>query len=81
VTTTSTHAVLRVRDQGIGIARDSHERIFNRFERAVPIEAYGGFGIGLFICRQITLAHDGTIHVESEPNRGACFVVELPRGA
>jgi signal transduction histidine kinase len=74
-------AKLLVRDHGIGIARDDQTRIFNRFERAVSITSFGGLGLGLFVVRQIVLAHGGTIRVESEPGKGATFVIELPLGS
>jgi len=69
---------LTVSDQGIGIEPAEHSRIFGRFERAVPFRNYGGMGLGLYVARQIVLAHGGSIGVESEPGRGAAFVVELP---
>lgn len=69
---------LRVIDQGIGIAPENHEKIFNRFQRAVPAREISGLGLGLYIARQIVEAHDGKIFVESELNRGATFTVELP---
>ena len=50
----------------------------DRFERAVPSRNYGGFGLGLWIARQIVEAHGGTIAVESELGDGAAFVVLLP---
>lgn len=71
-------ARLLVRDQGIGIAPEEVERIFSRFERAVPSRSYAGLGLGLYIVRQIVTAHGGTIGVESEPGEGATFIVELP---
>jgi signal transduction histidine kinase len=73
-------ARLTVRDQGIGIAPDHRERIFGRFERAVSDRHYGGFGLGLWIVRQIVEASGGTVRFESEPDRGTLFVVELPLG-
>ncbi len=71
-------ALLIVRDQGIGIAPDQLERIFNRFARAVPLENYGGLGLGLYIVRQIVTAAGGSIEVTSAPGDGAQFTVRLP---
>jgi PAS domain S-box-containing protein len=70
---------IAVRDQGIGIAPEQQARIFERFERAVSAHNYGGFGLGLWICRRIVDAMEGEISVESAPGRGATFTVMLPR--
>ncbi len=72
-------ARIAVRDSGIGIAEADAQRIFVRFERAVPWRHYAGLGLGLYIARQITEAHGGRIAVESEPGQGALFTVRLPR--
>jgi PAS domain S-box-containing protein len=73
-------ARLAVRDHGAGIAPEHHARIFERFERVAAASADGGgFGLGLWIARQIVEAHEGTIRVASEPGAGATFTVELPR--
>ncbi len=71
-------ARLRVRDHGIGVAAADHTRIFGRFERAVSLN-YGGLGLGLYITRQIVLAHGGTIHVDSSLGAGSTFTVEIDR--
>ena len=72
---------IAVRDRGIGMSPDVLGRIFDRFERAVTDREYGGFGLGLWIARQVVQAMDGTITAESEPGRGSTFTVRLPRGA
>ncbi len=74
-------ARLEVKDRGIGISPEDQQRIFGRFERAVPSRHYGGFGLGLWISRRLIEAHGGSIQVESEPGRGAGFTVLLPRRA
>lgn len=71
-------ARLSVRDRGIGISPDERGRIFGRFERAVSDRHYGGFGLGLWIVRQIVEASGGVVRFESEPEDGTTFVVELP---
>ncbi len=78
VTAEPEHARLVVRDQGIGIEAEALPRIFDMFERAPSARHFGGLGLGLFIVRQITENHGGTIRVSSEPQRGSTFVVELP---
>jgi signal transduction histidine kinase len=70
-------ARLVVRDRGIGIAREDQARIFHLFERASTARNFGGLGLGLFIAREIVDAHGGTLTVESQPDRGSTFVVQL----
>ena len=72
--------LLRVTDRGIGISADDRERIFGRFERAVPEKHYGGFGVGLWLARVIVEEHGGTIGVVSSPGEGSTFTVSLPKG-
>jgi signal transduction histidine kinase len=72
-------AALTVRDEGIGISSEDQARIFERFERAVSKQSFGGLGLGLWIAHQIVAAHGGRIRVESRPGEGSTFHVELPR--
>jgi c-di-GMP phosphodiesterase len=78
VESTGTRASVTVRDRGIGISPDDQRRIFERFERAVSVRHYGGFGVGLWLARQAVEAHGGTIHVRSEDGAGSEFRIELP---
>ncbi len=71
-------ARLEVRDHGIGLDAEQTERIFGRFERAVSTRHYGGFGLGLWICRQLVERLGGTIRAEGAPGQGALFTVDLP---
>jgi len=71
-------AELRVRDHGIGIDPSQHGRIFERFERIAATSHFGGFGLGLWIAREIVQALGGSIRVESTLGDGACFAVLLP---
>ena len=79
IETTDHRVRLSVKDGGIGIAATDLARLFNRFERAVSERNYGGFGLGLWISRQIVEAMGGRIHVTSQPGVGSTFTVELPR--
>jgi signal transduction histidine kinase len=72
------HAKISVRDHGIGVASGDQYRIFERFERAVSDRHYGGLGLGLWICRNLVDAMDGSIEVRSEESQGATFTVTLP---
>jgi signal transduction histidine kinase len=69
-----------VHDDGIGIAKDQLEKIFERFYRAPGpnLHTYPGLGLGLYISREIIEHHDGEIWVESEPEKGTTFYFTLP---
>ena len=69
-----------ITDEGPGIPREQLELIFERFYRGTnsPERTVGGAGIGLAISRWIARAHGGDIRAESEPEKGARFIVTLP---
>jgi PAS domain S-box-containing protein len=72
------HAVLEICDGGPGIPEQLLDRIFDRFERGGASEPYGGMGLGLYVTRQIAVAHGGSADARSAPGSGACFTVRLP---
>lgn len=73
-------AILKVSDSGIGISLDDQEKIFERFYMTEPSRnsKLGGQGIGLAIVKSIIKKHKGTVRVESDPGKGAIFIVSLP---
>ena len=72
------HALVTIRDHGIGISPDQRQRIFDKFERAVSARSYSGLGPGLWIVTQILDGMDGSIDVDGEVGVGSTFKVELP---
>ncbi|MGN6731045.1 MAG: ATP-binding protein [Candidatus Binatia bacterium] len=67
-----------VTDTGTGIAREHHDRLFEKFFQ-VPADGPKGTGLGLYIAREIVRAHGGDIGVESETGQGSTFWFTLPR--
>ena len=72
-------ARVSVADDGPGISAGNQARIFERFERAVPAADHGGgFGLGLWIVKQLVEAMKGTITVTCTPAVGSTFTFTLP---
>ena len=71
---------LVVRDNGLGIPKDQHERLFERFFRVHKERSreLGGTGLGLSIVKHIVNLYDGTISLDSEPNKGTSFIILFP---
>jgi len=81
LTADENHAILKVTDQGAGIAEEHLPKLFDRFYRVDPARgATGGHsGLGLAIAKAIVENHHGTIEVESQTGKGSAFTVTLPR--
>ena len=75
--------VLRVSDTGVGIPKDSIDRIFERFYRVDKSrsKAVGGTGLGLSIVKHAALIEKADVRVESEPGDGSAFTVTFPANA
>jgi two-component system phosphate regulon sensor histidine kinase PhoR len=71
---------VRVRDNGEGIPSSEHKRIFQKFYRRDDrlSRMQEGSGLGLAIAAHVVRGHRGTIAVESEPTKGATFVIAVP---
>lgn len=80
LTTELGEAVIRIRDDGPGIAAEDQERIFERFYRVDKSRSrqLGGTGLGLAIVKNAVRLHGGTVSVSSEPGKGSVFEVRLP---
>ena len=74
-------ARISVRDHGMGVAEEDHERILDASSGPSPSEHFGGLGVGLWIAGELAKAMGGTVRVDSSPGDGATFVVNLPRNA
>ncbi len=72
--------LIRVEDTGIGIPRDKLNSIFDSFSQAdqTTTRKFGGTGLGLTICKKLVEAMNGSIRVESQPDKGSTFIVEIP---
>jgi signal transduction histidine kinase len=71
------HVVVRVCDDGPGIAPEHHAQIFEKFGRVVGT-ARPGTGLGLFLSRSFAEAHGGSLAVDSAPGEGAVFILSIP---
>lgn len=71
---------LRIKDEGVGIAKEHLHKIFTKFARVDnPLTRnVEGSGLGLYITKSLTLALGGSIDVESEPNKGTTFILRFP---
>ncbi|UKT66140.1 PAS domain-containing sensor histidine kinase [Pedobacter mucosus] len=69
-----------VQDEGMGINEEDREHIFERYYRIKnpQMGSIAGFGIGLYLCREIMDLHQGTISVDSSHKIGSSFIVDLP---
>lgn len=76
-------AVLEVEDDGVGIAPEHLDRIFERFTQVDSGSGrrFPGSGIGLAVVREVVRAHGGTVAVRSRPGAGSTFTVTLPLAA
>lgn len=75
-------AIVTVKDYGIGISKDQQDKIFERLYQVTDDteKTFPGFGMGLYISKEIVVRHKGKIWVESEKGKGSTFYISIPIG-
>ncbi|QPH38915.1 ATP-binding protein [Pedobacter endophyticus] len=78
--TQENYALVSIKDEGMGISILDKEKLFDRFYRVetTAMRNINGFGIGLYLCKEIIERHHGTIGVESEIGKGSTFWFKIP---
>lgn len=71
--------IFSIRDNGIGIAKEDQEKIFDAFYRINSTSKVSGTGLGLSHCKKIIELHDGQIWLESELGKGSTFYFSIPK--
>lgn len=76
----SSHVIVYVKDNGIGMTNETQQQIFGKFFRlgTGDIHDVKGFGLGLSYSKAIVLAHGGEINVQSKLGKGSTFILKLP---
>lgn len=79
--TDDNEVILSVEDNGPGISKEHHERIFERFYRVDKARSrkLGGTGLGLSIVKHIAITHGGSVALESAPGKGSTFSLHIPK--
>ena len=72
---------LEIKDNGIGIPPQEQNRVFEKFYRAqnIPDANLPGIGLGLSYVKLMVEAHNGSIHLQSQPGKGTTFTIEIPQ--
>jgi len=76
---TQTQLSLTIHNEGDPIALDAQSILFQQFRRTISAEEQTGWGLGLFLAKNITEAHQGTLGVESAEGKGTSFIINLPK--
>ncbi|MEG4406792.1 HAMP domain-containing sensor histidine kinase [Microcoleus sp. MON2_D5] len=76
---TETQISLTIHNEGDPIALDAQSILFQQFRRTISAEEQTGWGLGLFLAKNITEAHKGKLEVESAEGKGTSFIIKLPK--
>ncbi|HEY9909364.1 MAG TPA: HAMP domain-containing sensor histidine kinase [Thermosynechococcaceae cyanobacterium] len=76
---TQTQISLTVHNEGAPIALSAQSILFQQFRRTTSAEDQTGWGLGLFLAKNLIEAHQGTIEVESAEGKGTSFIIKLPK--
>lgn len=78
---TATQIELTIHNEGNPIALEAQSILFQQFRRTISAEEQTGWGLGLFLAKNIIETHQGTIEVESAEGKGTSFIVKLPNSS
>lgn len=80
ISATSRLATIKIKDEGIGIAKKDIPKLFNKFVRIENVRSTAsGTGLGLYWAKTLVELHGGRIRIESELGKGSTFIIRLPR--